>query len=187
MEKIQTVFGNEKITVYLAVSFRASRIRIEIINSNSVRVVLPSRIKNKEKIAIDFLREKSGWVRSKIKKVQSRHTFNYSDEEKKVLIGKANQELPRLANMFADKLGYNLKKITIRDQKTIWGSCSPRGNLSLNWHIVLLPQFLKEYVIIHELVHLAIPNHSKKFWQRLSVHLPEYDYCKQELRKFNFK
>lgn len=74
----------------------------------------------------------------------------------------------------ADRLGLHPKKISIRDQKTRWGSCSTSGTLSFNWRLVIGPVHALRYVVIHELVHIRHHNHSRKFWNALTEALPEW-------------
>ncbi len=75
-------------------------------------------------------------------------------------------------------------RLTIRQQKTRWGSCSSQNNISLNRYLVFLPKELMDYVIIHELVHTKVKNHGKEFWQLLETHYPDYKNAVKALRKF---
>ena len=80
---------------------------------------------------------------------------------------------------------YNLKynKIVIRNQKTRWGSCSKRGNLNFNYKIALLPEKMADYIIVHELCHLAEFNHSKNFWNLVAMQIPDYKETRDDLHK----
>jgi predicted metal-dependent hydrolase len=78
-----------------------------------------------------------------------------------------------LARIKADVLDRRPGKITIRDQKSRWGSCSSSGNLSFNWRLILAPETVLDYVVAHEVGHMAVPNHSRSFWKtvdRLTLH-----------------
>jgi predicted metal-dependent hydrolase len=75
------------------------------------------------------------------------------------------------------------KSVSIRDQKTRWGSCSNRGTLSFNWRLVMTPPWVMEYVVIHELAHLFEPNHSKNFWALVARYTPDYKKARLWLRK----
>ena len=70
----------------------------------------------------------------------------------------------------------------LKDQKTRWGSCSSKGNLNLNWRIIMAPEEAIDYLVIHELVHLTHPNHSEKFWQRVEEFMPEYAHWRNWLK-----
>ena len=69
---------------------------------------------------------------------------------------------------------HQIKRITIRDQKTRWGSCSETGTLSFNWRLMLAPPAVLDYVVIHELCHLTHMNHSKAFWDKVAGVDPDY-------------
>ncbi len=80
---------------------------------------------------------------------------------------------------------YNLKykKVFIRNTRTRWGTCSALGNLSFNYRIAKLPSSLQDYVVVHELCHLAHLNHSKDFWSRVAEALPNWKHLRKELQK----
>ena len=73
-------------------------------------------------------------------------------------------------------------RISIRNQKTRWGSCSKRGNLNFNYKLIFLPKKQQDYIIIHELCHLKEFNHSRKFWSLVEKIMPDYLEIKNELR-----
>ncbi len=81
---------------------------------------------------------------------------------------------------------YNLKvgKVFIRNQKSRWGSCSSKGNLNFNYKIAMLPSELSDYIIVHELCHLAQMNHSKNFWSLVEQQIPNYKNLRAELKKY---
>ena len=95
----------------------------------------------------------------------------------------AYQFLPGWLEWAENYAGLYSKKLRIGDQRTRWGSCSPKGTLSLNWRIILLPQELGSYVIFHELAHLAQMNHSPKFWQKLEEFVPNAKAVDRKLTK----
>lgn len=84
---------------------------------------------------------------------------------------------------WANKIGVAPKRLTIRNQKRRWGSCSGRGTVSLNYRVGLLPPCLQDYVLIHELCHLKEMNHSVRFWSLVSAHCPSYKDRIVALRK----
>jgi hypothetical protein len=74
----------------------------------------------------------------------------------------------------AAELGVSFLRIEVRDQRTRWGSCSPRGTLSFNWRLVLAPFAVLDYVVVHELCHLREPNHSARFWRLVESRRPAW-------------
>jgi predicted metal-dependent hydrolase len=80
------------------------------------------------------------------------------------------------------ELGLNHTRVTIRGQRTRWGSCSRKGNLSFNWKLMMVPETVIDYVVIHELAHLKEMNHSKRFWRLVAQHCSEWQDCKKWLR-----
>lgn len=77
-------------------------------------------------------------------------------------------------NLYAAKYGYTCRQIKITSARTRWGSCSPNGNLSFTWRLVMAPLAVIDYVVVHELVHLKVKNHSKNFWGQVGAILPDY-------------
>lgn len=75
---------------------------------------------------------------------------------------------------WAARMKVTYGRITIRDQRTRWGSCSSRGNLNFNWRLLLMPERVMDYVIVHELAHRREMNHSAAFWQIIETYLPDY-------------
>ena len=81
------------------------------------------------------------------------------------------------------RLGLRYRTIMIRNQKTRWGSCSSRGNLSFNIKLATAPQEVIDYVVVHELMHLLEPNHSKRFWGSVEEHCPGFRDCRDWLKR----
>lgn len=87
----------------------------------------------------------------------------------------------RLA-FYTPRIGRTSGRITIRDQKSRWGSCSNRGNLNFNWKLIMAPPEVLDYVVIHELCHLHEFNHSPRFWQLVRAQMPDYEAWKKWLK-----
>ena len=94
----------------------------------------------------------------------------------------ARQVLSARVELFARQYGFRYKGIRITSARTRWGSCSASGSLSFSWRLIQAPQNVVDYVVVHELVHTVIHNHSKRFWHRVGVILPEYREHRQWLR-----
>ena len=82
--------------------------------------------------------------------------------------------IPERVRYFAPKVGVDYGMITIRNQKTRWGSCSARGNLNFNCLLMLAPSEVIDYVVVHELCHRKELNHSPRFWAEVARVLPDY-------------
>lgn len=95
----------------------------------------------------------------------------------------ARSYLEKQTKILAIKMNVNYKNLTLRNQKTRWGSCSSNDNLSLNWRLVHYPSQVIDYVIIHELAHLIHHNHSRKFWQCVAEYDPDFQLHRSYLKK----
>ena len=98
------------------------------------------------------------------------------------LTAKAKEELPAIVKKYAELMDVTYNRITIRHQKTRWGSCTKTGNLSFNCLLMKMPENVRDYVIIHELAHRKELNHSTKFWAVVSEYCPWYKEAKQWLK-----
>ena len=99
------------------------------------------------------------------------------------LRGMAERELPARAGELARRLGAPLRRVMVRDQKSRWGSCSVRGCVSLNWRLIQAPDFVIDYIILHELTHLRHLNHSGRFWAEVERVCPEYGAAERWLKE----
>jgi predicted metal-dependent hydrolase len=95
----------------------------------------------------------------------------------------ATQELSAKVMHLAAVNGLKVTRITVRNQKSRWGSCSSTGTISLNWRLIQTPQFVCDYIILHELAHLRHMNHSGKFWREVESLCPDYPQAKKWLRE----
>ncbi|WP_130470760.1 M48 family metallopeptidase [Candidatus Magnetaquicoccus inordinatus] len=90
--------------------------------------------------------------------------------------------LPLRLAAWAARMGLSYQRLTIRNPKSRWGSCSTRGSINLNWRLIWLPVALGDYVLVHELSHLRHMDHSPAFWQVVGSYVPEYQECRRRLR-----
>ena len=96
---------------------------------------------------------------------------------------KAREIIPQRVTTWAQTLHCSFNRVYIRNQRARWGSCASRKNLSLNWRLILMPQKIMDYVVVHELTHLEVPNHSRAFWKVVEERYPEYLECRTWLRE----
>jgi predicted metal-dependent hydrolase len=94
----------------------------------------------------------------------------------------AERELPARLMEMAASLGHQVSRVTIRDQRSRWGSCSPSGRISLNWRLIQVPPSVRDYVLLHELTHLVESNHSPRFWKKLEAVCPWHREARTWLR-----
>jgi predicted metal-dependent hydrolase len=95
----------------------------------------------------------------------------------------AATELPQRCLELAEHTGLRPSRIAVRNQRSRWGSCSARGAVQLNWRLIQMPPDVSDYVMLHELVHLVQPNHSRRFWRAVEGVCPEWRAAEQWLRK----
>lgn len=91
-------------------------------------------------------------------------------------------ELPPRVMEFATQHGLTVRRITVRNQRSRWGSCSRRGTISLNWRLIQTPPFVRDYIILHELMHLRQMNHSARFWREVAGVCPDYKKAEDWLK-----
>lgn len=164
-------------------------VRMEIIRSNrktiaieikpdaTVIVKVPFFMKDAE--IYKFLKEKEHWITEHLKKIeeQKRRTEKVQKltmEEVEQLADRALKVIPEKVRYYSEKMNVRYGKITIRNQKTRWGSCSAKGNLNFNCLLMLVPDEVIDYVVVHELCHLIEMNHSSAFWEQVEYVMPNY-------------
>lgn len=96
----------------------------------------------------------------------------------------ARRYLPIRLEAWSARMGMTIARLSIRSQKSRWGSCSSKKTISLNWRLICLPTQVGDYVMVHELSHLRHMNHSPEFWTLVASYLPDYVACRRQLRLF---
>jgi predicted metal-dependent hydrolase len=96
---------------------------------------------------------------------------------------KAKSRIPQYVEASAEKHSLTYGQISVRDQRTRWGSCSHKGNLSFNWRLIMTPPGVVNYIVAHELAHLVEMNHSKRFWKTVEAWCPDYQRHKRWLKE----
>lgn len=137
-----------------------------------------------------FVADKMDWIQQKLAYFSRRPSQKLSPIPSEAISGyrlmARELALARL-EYFNREYGFVYKRITVRDQKTRWGSCSQKGNLNFNYKIALLPPELADYLIVHELCHLREMNHSPRFWALVAKTLPNFRERRRELRAIRLR
>ena len=103
-------------------------------------------------------------------------------ETERALRERARGELPRRLLELAAQHGLTVSRVSIRNQRSRWGSCSRRGHICLNWRLIRMPDIVRDYVLIHELMHLKRMDHSPKFWKLVADACPDFQASRAWLR-----
>ncbi len=152
-------------------------ISLEITQEGKILVRAPYRMTKGQIVA--FVEEKQDWIEKHRRLVKERQSKKgqmerLAPEEIRALADQALKVLPARAAFFAPIVGVDYGRITIRNQKTRWGSCSSKGNLNFNCLLMLAPPEIQDYVVVHELCHRKEMNHSARFWTEVGKVLPDY-------------
>ena len=158
---------------------RTKRKTISIKVNNDLTVTVRAPIFTSDKEIGEILKSKEKWISKCIEQIKSENeelskNDYFTAEEISKLADKALDYIPGRVKYYADIIGVTYGKITIRNQKTRWGSCSSKGNLNFNCLLMLMPPEVIDYVVVHELCHRKQMNHSKAFWKEVEKILPNY-------------
>ncbi len=174
---------NQDIEYQIKKSNRAKRLRIAVYHDASVIVTVPKMMP--EFLIKKFLRKKASWI---IKKTEyfknTKQEPIIKNTRKDYLKNKeiARKIIQKKIDYFNQTYKYKYQRISIKNQKTLWGSCSRKGNLNFNYKIIYLAEEQIDYIIVHELCHLKELNHSRKFWNLVAEIIPNYLGIRKELK-----
>jgi predicted metal-dependent hydrolase len=164
-------------SIYFVRHRRARRYLLRVDHDGRVRVTIPRGGSKREADA--FVLRHHDWVARQ----RQRLTPPALDgDERRASRERARTELPARLYAIAAELGLTVTGVSIRNQRTRWGSCGRDGNISLNWRLVLMPPEVRDYVLIHELMHLKRLDHSPAFWKLVAGVCPGYREARQWLR-----
>lgn len=164
---------------------RSDRRTIAIQVKSDGHVVVRSPYSMSEYQVEHFLAEKEGWIRAQQERLRKEHECQVmvTEEMRTNGVRMALKLIPERVSYYAEIMGVTYGRITIREQKTRWGSCSGKGNLNFNWKLVLMPEGVLDYVVVHELAHRTEMNHSKAFWRIVEQILPDYRERRELLKQ----
>ena len=179
------------ITIYIKRS-RRKILEIEISKSKEIIVRAPLRTPNSEIRA--FIQEHKEWIQDSLKKAKAQELAYqdhlreigadkpYTEEELLQMKKDAIKLLPSRCEYYAPLMGVSYNRIAIKAQRSRWGSCSTKKNLNFNCLLMLCPEEIQDYVVVHELSHLKEMNHSPAFWAEVGKILPDYKIRRRWLR-----
>ncbi len=160
---------------------RSKRKTISIEITSDARVVVRAPMRASVKDINRFIGEKADWIEKHLIKIEERQKElldnppkELTKQEIKLLVTKAKRVIPVKVREYSEILGVDYGRITIRMQKSRWGSCSSKGNLNFNCLLMRTPDEIIDYVVVHELCHLKEMNHSPRFWAEVEKVIPDY-------------
>src|SRR6266496_3746791 len=148
---------------------RARRYVLSVREDGGVRVTLPRWGSLRE--AREFAGRLDNWIDRQRRRLEAdrRAAPRLPDTDRRGAMERAKRELaPRLLAL-AQEQGLHVPRVSVRNQRWRWGSCSPDGHICLNWRLVLMPDAVRDYVLIHELMHLRRLDHSRTFWKLVAA------------------
>ncbi|EKE19661.1 MAG: hypothetical protein ACD_8C00124G0010 [uncultured bacterium] len=173
--KKKITLQNKVVEYEIKKSKRAKRMRLAVYCEGTFVVTLPHQMN--ESFAQKLIKEKAVWILDKVayfKSIKNKIFLKRSESDYKKYKDDALKFAEKRVAHFNQVYKYEINKISIKNQKTRWGSCSRKGNLNFNYKIILLPKKIADYVIVHELCHLKEFNHSRKFWNLVERGIPQY-------------
>ena len=180
---IRTVkINNQEISYELKASHKARSLRLEI-GATGLVITKPWFISSL--FMEQFITKQADWIIKNLAKHKNAEVLpKISQEDLVILKKRAAKILISRLEFFNRQYQFKYKSISVRDQKTRWGSCSRQGALNFNYRLALLPESLLDYVAVHELCHLKEMNHSLRFWNLVAKTIPDYKEKRKELEKF---
>jgi len=175
-----------KVEYTLKVSKRARRMRLAIYCDGNFVVTAPQGLDLN--VVEGFITSKSRWIINKLNYFKAFQNTIFAKTNKADFLKCKQQAQLSIENRiryFNKSCRFRFNKINIKNQKTRWGSCSKKRNLNFNYKIALLPQRIANYIIVHELCHLAEFNHSRKFWNLVEKLVPNYSAIRKELKGYD--
>lgn len=147
---------------------------LQIEEDGQVTVRVPRTVTEAQ--AEEFARRHGEWILKTREKVLQNASWrrSYTEAEKQTGKQRLSKKLEERLPLFASVMGVSYGRVSIRDQRTRWGSCSEKGNLNFNWKLSLVPDEILDYVVVHELAHRIEMNHSANFWREVEKILPDY-------------
>lgn len=164
---------------------RGNRKTLTLQVTQELQLWIKAPIRMSEREIVRFINQRTFWIYKQAKRMQKDSELRVSRSDKEIyeLREKARMVLAERTEFFARKLGVTYSKIRIGNQRTRWGSCSSKGTISYNWKLILMPEEVRDYVVLHELCHLLEMNHSSRFWKIVEETMPNYKEYRRWLKE----
>ena len=163
--------------IYFVRQRRARRYLLRVDIDGRVRVTIPRGGSRRDADA--FASRNLDWIRRQQARIV---TSSLGEDERRLMQERARRELPPRLLELAARHHLTVGRVSIRNQRLRWGSCGRTGHICLNWRLLLMPAWVRDYVLIHELMHLRRMDHSPRFWAHVADACPEYTSARQWLR-----
>jgi len=164
---------------------RARRYVIRVTADGVVRVTIPQWGSKREAAA--FAERERAWIAKQQRRAEEERAqpkpSEMAREVERDLRFRAKRALPARVFELAAQHGLTVARVSVRNQRWRWGSCSRAGHICLNWRLMTMPEWVRDYVIIHELMHLKRMDHSPRFWKLVARVCPDYQNARRWLRQ----
>ena len=182
---VSTTRGETTAGIVFARHPRARRYVIRVDADGTVRVTIPRWGSKREAAA--FVERERAWIEKQRRRADLERTLpqppSMPVEVERQLRRRAALELPLRLFELAARHGLTVARVSIRNQRWRWGSCSRAGHICLNWRLVTMPDWVRDYVIVHELMHLKRMDHSPRFWALVAKACPRHQEARRWLRQ----
>lgn len=185
---IKKADGRGEIRISVIRSARKS-LGLEVRDANTVLARIPTRVSDRELKA--FVENHRSWILEKTEVMAEREEKRKSTPAPPPeLLSKTDRmkiqlKIGKRVRHYCEAMGVTVGYVTVKNQKTRWGSCSAKGNVNFNYQLAFLPDELLDYVVIHELAHRSHMNHSRAFWAEVEKYCPDYLERREQLKEYS--
>lgn len=167
---------------------RSNRRSLSITIDPDANLIVRAPRRMSDRTIAAFVASKRDWIEKHMEKVRKRaakreEVPEFTEEERKALTKKARKMILEKVAYYAPIVGVTYGRIAIRKQRTVWGSCSSKGNLNFNYLLALMPDEVVDYVVVHELCHRKEMNHSPRFWAEVEKVIPDHKALRKLLKE----
>ena len=167
---------------------RSNRRSLSITIDPDANLIVRAPRRMSDKTIAAFVASKRDWIEKHMEKVRKRaakreEVPEFTEEERKAFTKKARKMILEKVAYYAPIVGVTYGRIAIRKQRTVWGSCSAKGNLNFNYLLAMMPDEVVDYVVVHELCHRKEMNHSPRFWAEVEKVIPNHKALRKWLKE----